>query len=44
MNIRHDNESRAGGFHHAIRYWEMWNEPENRPAMWSGTGEQCFRM
>ncbi|MBC8002073.1 MAG: hypothetical protein H7X97_05750 [Opitutaceae bacterium] len=42
--IRHYNEGWAGGFHHDIQYWEIWNEPENRPAMWSGTDEDYFRL
>jgi hypothetical protein len=42
--IRHYNEGWAGGFHHGIEYWEIWNEPENRPAMWSGTDEDYFRL
>ncbi|HEX41987.1 MAG TPA: hypothetical protein ENN81_08000, partial [Phycisphaerales bacterium] len=42
--IRHYNEGWANGFHHNIRYWEIWNEPENRPSMWTGTDEQFFRM
>lgn len=42
--IRHYNEGWAGGFHDGIRYWEIWNEPENRPAMWSGTDEDYFRL
>jgi hypothetical protein len=37
--IRHYNEGWANGFHHNIRYWEIWNEPENRPVMWSGTDD-----
>lgn len=37
--IRHYNEGWANGFHHHIRYWEIWNEPENRPTMWSGTDD-----
>jgi hypothetical protein len=35
--VRHYNKGWAEGFQHAIRYWEIWNEPENRPAMWTGT-------
>ena len=31
-------------FSYDIRYWEIWNEPENRPAMWSGTDEDYFRL
>jgi xylan 1,4-beta-xylosidase len=42
--IRHYNEGWANGFHHDIRYWEIWNEPENRPSMWSGTDEDYFRL
>ncbi|MFT4548359.1 MAG: xylan 1,4-beta-xylosidase [Verrucomicrobiales bacterium] len=42
--IRHYNEGWARGFNHDIRYWEIWNEPENRPAMWSGTDEQYFKL
>lgn len=42
--IRHYNEGWANGFRHGIRYWEIWNEPENRPAMWSGTDEDYFRL
>ncbi|MCY3018951.1 MAG: hypothetical protein NTW87_07985 [Planctomycetota bacterium] len=42
--IRHYNEGWASGFHHDIRYWEIWNEPENRPAMWTGSDEQYFRL
>lgn len=42
--VRHYNEGWAGGAHHDIRYWEIWNEPENRPAMWSGTDEDYLRL
>ncbi len=42
--IRHYNEGWADGFHHRIRYWEIWNEPENRPAMWSGTDDDYLRL
>lgn len=42
--IRHYNEGWAKGFRHDIRYWEIWNEPENRPAMWSGTDEDYFHL
>ncbi len=42
--IRHYNEGWASGFRHQIRYWEIWNEPENRPAMWTGTDDQYFRL
>ena len=42
--IRHYNEAWANGFHHNIRYWEIWNEPENRPVMWSGTDDDYLRL
>lgn len=42
--IRHYNEGWANGFHHGIRYWEIWNEPENRPVMWSGTDDDYLRL
>lgn len=42
--IRHYNEGWANGFHFGIKYWEIWNEPENRPAMWSGSDEDYFRL
>ncbi len=42
--IRHYNEGWADGFHHGIRYWEIWNEPENRPNMWTGTDQDYYRL
>jgi beta-xylosidase len=42
--IRHYNEGWAGGFRYNIRYWEIWNEPENQPAMWTGTDDQYFQL
>jgi hypothetical protein len=42
--VRHYNEGWAGGARHPIRYWEVWNEPDNRPAMWTGTDEDYFRL
>lgn len=42
--VRHYNEGWANGFHHNIRYWEIWNEPENRPAMWTGTDDDFFQL
>lgn len=42
--IRHYNDGWADGFHHGIRYWETWNEPENRPAMWTGDDEDYYRL
>ena len=42
--VRHYNEGWAGGFHFGIRYWEIWNEPENRPVMWTGTDAQFLEL
>ncbi len=42
--VRHYNAGWDHGFHHNIRYWEIWNEPENRPAMWTGTDEQYLDL
>jgi len=41
--VRHYNEGWADGFSYNIRYWEIWNEPEN-PPMWTGTKEQYFEL
>jgi hypothetical protein len=42
--IRHYNEGWANGFRHDIRYWEVWNEPDNRPNCWTGSDEDYFRL
>lgn len=47
--IRHYNEGWANGFYFNIRYWEIWNEPENRVdpmlnQMWRGTPEQFYEL
>ncbi len=42
--IRHYNQGWAGGFRHDIQYWEIWNEPENSPLMWTGSEEDYFRL
>ncbi len=42
--VRHYRQGWAGGLRHDIRYWEVWNEPENRPAMWTGSDEDYFRL
>ncbi|MGI6744346.1 MAG: GH39 family glycosyl hydrolase [Eubacteriales bacterium] len=41
--VRHYNEGWADGFHYGIKYWEIWNEPEN-PPMWTGTKEEYFQL
>ena len=47
--IRHYNEGWAEGFHFGIRYWEVWNEPDNgrddsENQMWHGTPEQFYEL
>lgn len=41
--IRHYTEGWADGHHYSIRYWEIWNEPEN-PEMWQGSMEEYFEL
>lgn len=47
--IRHYNEGWADGFHFNIKYWEIWNEPENREdpkvnQLWTGTAQQYYEL
>jgi len=42
--VRHYNDGWAGGQHYDIPYWEIWNEPDVRPQMWSGTDDDYFRL
>ena len=42
--VRHYNEGWANGFRYGIRYWEIWNEPENRPVMWTGNDAQFLEL
>ena len=47
--IRHYNEGWANGYRFGIRYWEIWNEPDNTPdlmdsPMWRGTPEQFYAL
>ena len=47
--VRHYNEGWADGFHFGIKYWEIWNEPddcykEKTAMMWHGTKEQYFEL
>jgi xylan 1,4-beta-xylosidase len=42
--VRHYNEGWASGFRYGIRYWEIWNEPDVRPQMWTGTDADYFRL
>lgn len=47
--IAHYTEGWADGYNFDIRYWEIWNEPDNQPEpeknhMWLGTREQFYEM
>lgn len=42
--IMHYNEGWDNGFHYNIKYWEIWNEPNNQPRCWTGTNEQFFKL
>lgn len=47
--IRHYTEGWANGFRYTIRYWEIWNEPDNfeEPELnqeWRGTKEQFYEL
>ena len=47
--IRHYTEGWADGFHYQIRYWEIWNEPDNEEKIednpqWKGTKEQFYEL
>ena len=41
--IRHYNEGWDNGFHYDIKYWEIWNEPDNS-MMWTGSAEEYCRL
>ena len=41
--VRHYNEGWANGFKWNIRYWEIWNEPE-QGNLWRGTRQQYFDL
>ena len=44
--IRHYNEGWADGYSYDIKYWEIWNEPEDGDGsqMWLGTDVQYFEL
>ena len=47
--IMHYNQGWADGFEYGIKYWEIWNEPENPgnrwgKSMWEGTKEEFFDL
>ena len=42
--IRHYTKGWNNGFHYDMKYWEIWNEPEGRINMWTGTDEQFAKF
>lgn len=47
--IRHYTEGWADGFKYDIKYWEIWNEPDNYEEpeinqLWKGTEEQYYEL
>ncbi len=42
--IKHYNEGWANGFFWDIKYWEIWCEPDNVPACWTGTMRQFYDL
>jgi xylan 1,4-beta-xylosidase len=42
--IRHYNAGWANGFHHGIRYWEIWNEPDLGPLCWTGSDAEFIAL
>ena len=41
--IKHYNDGWADGFHHNIKHWEIWNEP-NGDNMWTGTQKEWLDL
>ncbi len=42
--IKHYTYGWADGMRDAVAYWEIWNEPDNGPCMWTGTFEQYLEL
>lgn len=42
--VRHYNAKWANGFEWNIKYWEIWNEPDLKPQMWSGDFDSYCRF
>ena len=41
--VMHYNDGWANGFHYAIRYWEIWNEPD-LSRFWKGTAGEYYAL
>lgn len=42
--IKHYTQGFADGYDHAVEYFEIWNEPEFRDHMWTGTDEEFYKL
>lgn len=42
--IKHYNDGWAGGKQYGIKYFEIWNEPDIGPRMWTGTPQQYCNL
>lgn len=42
--VRHYTQGWAKGFKFPIKYWEIWNEPDNRPNCWTGNDDDYLRL
>jgi len=42
--VAHYNDGWANGFHHDIKYWVIWCEPENMPRLWTGTWQEFMPL
>ncbi len=42
--VRHYTKGWAKGFELPINYWEIWNEPDNRPNCWTGNDEDFLQL
>lgn len=42
--IKHYTQGWADGFDGGVEYWEIWNEPDTGPLMWSGSFEQYLNL
>jgi xylan 1,4-beta-xylosidase len=41
--VLHYNQGWNKGFHHAIRYWEIWNEPDSK-LLWRGSPQEYYAL
>ncbi|MGO8733766.1 MAG: GH39 family glycosyl hydrolase [Terriglobia bacterium] len=41
--VKHYNGGWDNGFHHRIKYWEIWNEPDGSQ-FWTGTPQEYYKL